>query len=181
MKNSKNTILQIKKYFIFLSFLVILFLGFISVSPSKSSAQGTIQCPLSGWAWAGYVNPNLGFNGSNYFWGMEGMGWLSFSGTNSGAGGGTYRVIKDQQTGYLTGTSGNDGYAWSSNVGWIRFGGLTGFPATAANARVVGNNVTGWARACAVFASGCSGNLADPWYRGGWDGWVSLSGGAYGI
>src|SRR3989344_2310711 len=174
MKNSKNTTPHDQKYFVFLSFLAILFLVLVFVFPSKSNAQ-VIQCPLSGWGWAGYVNPNLGDNGSNYLRDMEGMGWLSFSGTSSGAGGGTYEVVKEPN-GDLT------GYAWSSNVGWIRFGGLSGFPAGGGNAKLVGNSsITGWARACAVFASDCSGALAPNYYRGGWDGWISLSGGSYGI
>jgi len=177
MKNSKNTISHIKKYFVFLSFLAILFLGFVFISPSKSNAQAT-QCPLSGWGWSGYINPNLGFNGSNYLRDMEGMGWLSFSGTNTGAGGGSYEVVK-QTNGDLT------GYAWSSNVGWIRFGGLSSFPASGGNAKIVGSSVTGWARACAVFASGCSGDLDEDYYLGGWGGWISLSGtagsGSYGV
>lgn len=80
------------------------------------------------------------------------------------------------------------GYGWSDNYGWIRFGGLSGFPSGtgtyAGNARVNGNGtpstsddfVEGWARVCSVFATGCSGALADSLTSGGWDGWISLGG-----
>ena len=36
--------------------------------------------------------------------------------------------------------------------------------------------ITGWARACAVFQSGCSGALKNNTELGGWDGWIKLSG-----
>lgn len=72
------------------------------------------------------------------------------------------------------------GYAWSSNIGWVKFDGLSSFPSSAgtvaASARVTGTypNVTfeGWARACAGTVTGnCSsmGSRTD-----GWDGWISL-------
>lgn len=35
-------------------------------------------------------------------------------------------------------------------------------------------NVTGWARACSVFESGCSGTLKSDNERGGWDGWIKM-------
>ncbi len=69
------------------------------------------------------------------------------------------------------------GYAWSSNVGWIKFGGLAGCPGTGAcNARLnIGTNqLEGWARACVVTANhDCTGLLDVS--AGGWDGWVSLN------
>ncbi|MEK7499972.1 MAG: hypothetical protein AAB649_05200, partial [Patescibacteria group bacterium] len=60
---------------------------------------------------------------------------------------------------------------WSSNIGWIQFGSLSGFPTgtgtQAQNANINGNNLKGWARALS--------------YGGGWDGWISLSGAGYGV
>jgi hypothetical protein len=41
--------------------------------------------------------------------------------------------------------------------------------------------VTGWARACAVFVSGCSGTVRSDISTGTWDGWISLSGVGYGL
>ena len=64
------------------------------------------------------------------------------------------------------------GYAWSSNIGWIKFGGLSGFPTgdgtQAQNANINGNNLKGWAKALSADDNG-------------WDGWISLSGSGYGI
>ena len=58
------------------------------------------------------------------------------------------------------------GYAWSANIGWIQFGGLSGFPAGGGNASIVGSatpgwKIQGWARALA--------------YGDGWDGWISFN------
>jgi len=89
------------------------------------------------------------------------------------------------------------GYAFSSHVGFIKFGGLSGFPTgsgtIADNAKVnlTTGKLTGWARACAATVKG-----GDPLVPGdcssmqsrtdGWDGWISLSGdtnngGTYGV
>lgn len=73
-------------------------------------------------------------------------------------------------------------YAWSSNVGWIDFAPTTGYPSPPNNGVQMdaSGNLTGWARVCSVFAAGCSGSLANDYYRGGWDGWIKMSGPAYG-
>jgi len=122
---------------------------------------------------------------SGYAWDSN-MGWISSSGT---------------WVNLTTGSSGNygvelfgnnfQGYAWSSNAGWIRFNpvitvsGGDALPVEATDAHGVkleGANVTGWARACSVFANSglsdtaCSGNLKDDSKRGGWDGWIKMSG-----
>ncbi len=89
------------------------------------------------------------------------------------------------------------GYAWSSNAGWISFGcgqsngaggilcsensGAPDYPSGAGTSpfgpRVdLTNKLVGFARACSVFASGCSGPLRDILELGGWDGWISLNG-----
>ncbi len=88
----------------------------------------------------------------------------------------------------LSGTS-LIGYAWSSNIGWIKFNptigsgddalpsGQSGGPVsleTNASGNITGN-VIGWARACSVFQSGCAGSLRSDSERGGWDGWISLN------
>ena len=120
---------------------------------------------LVGWAWS------------------DTIGWISFNSTNDHdpiAGG-------VQQSGVNYGvhiTAGGDlcgnnscsvpGYAWSSNIGWIQFGGLSSFPSGSGtqgiNAKVNGNNLQGWVKAIAA-----DGN--------GWDGWISLSGAgpSYGV
>lgn len=82
------------------------------------------------------------------------------------------------------------GYAWAdvprafaagvpASIGWISFNSsdLGGCPTAPCEAQVItlNGNLSGWARACAVFLdrNGCSGSL-DP-QAGGWDGWISLS------
>jgi len=172
MEKLKQKIDLIKKYSIVSSGIAVFILSLLFISPAKSEAQASI-CPLSGWAWSGYSRQLFG---GWTVW--EGVGWVSFSGNISGSSG-TYEVAADQN-GWL------NGYAWSENIGWVRFGGLSGFPTTGGvvsnNVRIeINNELTGWARACAVFASGCSGALAPDYYRGGWDGWIALRGSASGV
>ncbi|MES2023378.1 MAG: hypothetical protein V4439_01720 [Patescibacteria group bacterium] len=125
--------------------------------------------------------------GSGYAWSAndgDGMGWLSFNCTSGGNCGDTnYEVTADRTTGDMT------GYAWSPNYGWIKFGGLSGFPTgggtTPANAKLDYHTgiMTGWARFCSVAAtpSLCSGWPGTNNTNGGWDGWVSLNGTGYGV
>ena len=67
------------------------------------------------------------------------------------------------------------GYAWSDNIGWIKFGGLSGFPGGGSNAAVnaAGTEVTGWARACGGTLSGNCSSMTN--HTDGWDGWISLN------
>lgn len=74
------------------------------------------------------------------------------------------------------------GYAWSSNIGWITFN-QSGCPASVSNctpgAAVTWNTdgsgtVHGWARACSVYVSNCSGTLKDDSALGTWDGFIAL-------
>ncbi len=166
-----------KKIFI-LSAIVVAFgiyIGFYGFAMSANTQS------LSGYGW----------NADTSTGGVGGMGWLGFNGAN-------YGVDLDKDA-YLL------GYAWSSNYGWIKFGGLADFPVgagtTTANAQLINGELTGWARACSTFQSGCSGDYyygnshPDPLifndlstnpYLGGWDGWISLSGnslngGKYGV
>lgn len=95
------------------------------------------------------------------------------------------------------------GYAWSSNIGWITFNtapytvynpttdGATMLdhcppsgdtdPGESCGAYVLwGTNggsavpLKGWARACSVYISGCSGTIKPSYSTGAWDGWISL-------
>lgn len=144
---------------------------------------------------------NNQYNVSGYAWSSN-IGWIQFKGMTQGANPNCYGVhFQSQQPPALNGSF--SGYAWSSNIGWIRFDpviGLIGGPngddlpaqATLPSAHGVqlesdGITVTGWARACSVFEdqSQCSGTLKDDSTRGGWDGWISMSGsaggGTYGV
>lgn len=112
---------------------------------------------LHGWAWSSHI------------------GWVEFNCEDvSVCGTANYKVVYDDVSGNLT------GYAWSSSIGWINFNpSLTGAPDSAGAARVVNaatGEVRGWIRACTVFLSGCAGSLKYNAYRGGWDGWIKLSG-----
>lgn len=78
------------------------------------------------------------------------------------------------------------GYAWSENVGWLKFGGLSGFPTTdptviSSNAKIVTSGgvryLKGWARFCSPVA-GLPSCIPGENYsmNGGWTGWVSFDG-----
>lgn len=100
------------------------------------------------------------------------IGWINMKGSN-------YAVKID-----TTGTTRNlSGYGWSSNIGWVSFNGAenSGCPTGTCQARVEWGTsggpsvlVKGWARACSVFAAGCSGALKPQSDLGGWDGFISL-------
>ncbi len=96
-----------------------------------------------------------------------------------------------------------NGYAWSSNLGWLKFGNgdiilsngtlydadgtgeLSGFPnvsgygqqqARISNAGNQPGDVYGWARFCAGTVGGaCATMTSDLTGTGGWDGWVALA------
>lgn len=108
---------------------------------------------------------------SGYAWGAA----------NSGNGDGSgYGFVFFQGEGYGVNVSGDAlvGAAWSPLLGWIDFGGLSGFPETGptycgtgnCNAHIEGDNVYGWARLRTH-----KGNDSD------WDGWISLRGAGYGV
>jgi hypothetical protein len=80
-----------------------------------------------------------------------------------------------------------NGFGWAPHVGWVQFGGLSGFPATGeattnANAKFVlqsdGNyKLTGWAKI--LSGDQCPGTLPDGTpcvYDDLWDGWISFDG-----
>ncbi len=88
--------------------------------------------------------------------------------------------------GVNVGLDGNiTGYAWSSNIGWIGFdpaGPYPQAPSYSGRVDIYGDLsgcgergwICGWARACSVFQSGCSGLMIPDSERGGWDGWIFL-------
>ncbi|MDZ7726608.1 MAG: hypothetical protein U5L75_03455 [Candidatus Campbellbacteria bacterium] len=114
----------------------------------------------------GAVGPCSEHDLTGYAWSSN-IGWISF-GCESGASI-DYGVDWDFSSGNLT------GYAWSSSVGWISMNpGST--PSTSVTFNNTGDSLVGWARACSVFASGCSGSLRPNSERGDWDGWLKFSG-----
>ncbi len=184
---------------------ILISIVFLQSIPVKSSA---IQ-NFSGWAWeaddnTGYVvvsqqgGSGLGSGGIKVGGDLNsgggspelmnppgGLGWLSFNCTSGGNCATTdYGVDIDKITGELV------GYAWSPNYGWLKFGGLDGFPVgdgtTSSNASIdlATGKVSGWVRFCAgadnpITCKGSSNlNILK---NGGWDGWVSLRGTGYGV
>lgn len=134
-------------------------------------ASAAVSNDLSGFAWS----PN--------------SGWLSFNCTDASpsCSGTDYGV---DVTGSAP-TKTLSGYAWSSSLGWITFNSAdmamtllpesatcntAGYPPCSPTAIFTTSDgkVSGWARACTVFASGCNGLLKSNDERGGWDGWISL-------
>lgn len=133
---------------------------------------------LSSKSTAGSLNAKFG----DYAW-SENIGWIDFQPKNSSG---------VPLGGVSIDSSGNViGYAWSENIGWIRFGGLGNFPTgpgtVAANAKIVGSDLIGWARACSgMYKTSmteshitCDGNENSR--TDGWDGWISLGGTNYGV
>jgi len=99
------------------------------------------------------------------------IGYIQFSG--NALDGTEYKAGYDPVTGLIS------GYAWSQ-IGWIHFDPSGPFPSvpgsSAFSARLDSGKIKGWARACAVFESGCNGALLPIEIRGGWDGWIALEG-----
>ena len=169
MKLFKNKIKNRK----LLSILTLsLFFLLISFGISFAQTGGN----MTGWAW-GAVDSN---HDGSYTPGVDGgIGWLSFScadlaGQCSAS---NYGISLDASTGLLS------GYARSSSMGWVTFNAsdladcpsaLTSELSCAAQVDLMTGTVTGWARACSVFVFNCTGSLNPN--RGGWDGWIELSG-----
>jgi hypothetical protein len=149
-------------------------------------AQASYPLELTGYLWLGTQ-------------GDTGLGWVSMNCSNEGVcGSSDYQVQINADrtiTGYAWIGGGVDSVGTTVPGGFIRFGGV-GCPSGNidadgdCSARVIGANnsitntspaafsgyeFTGWARACAVFQSGCSGALKSTSERGGWDGWISLN------
>ena len=138
---------------IFLAFLVLASLTFFS---QTAHAAGT---PLSGYAWSSNI------------------GWISFA--SQGEGTIAYGVSLQPQSGNTRDLS---GYAWNDQIGWIYFDSSLGGPAGGGDAwgarlDVPTGKFSGWARACVVFQSGCSGSLKTSTELGGWDGWIKFGDG----
>jgi len=102
------------------------------------------------------------------------IGWVSFNSDDLPNSSVDYSVRINDDDNTL------EGYAWSSNLGWLRFGSdLTGPDGNDAEwgAKIEGDKLTGWARFCSVYVSGCSGATKDinGTELGGWDGWLKMN------
>lgn len=116
---------------------------------------------------------------TGYAWSPN-VGWLSMNCTNESCASTNYDVEVGSG-----GTRVLSGYAWSSNIGWITFDAakLSGCPSGTCNAQMNSANglISGWARACSVFVSNCTGALKPDDELGGWRGWIKLRGSTYGL
>jgi len=116
--------------------LIIFGISFLTVPTNRVLATASEN--VTGWAWSSTA------------------GWISMNDTNSGSGGGSYGVYYDGSAKTLT------GFGWSPNAGWVCFGstcttqcpGLTPAGGAATTAVDASGNVTGWAKACNLGASG---------------------------
>lgn len=141
----------------------------------------------SGYAWgADYTDLNTNGSQNTPEEIQGGVGWISFNCLNEP---GTCGIAENYGVNINPTTFDVTGYAWSSSYGWIKFGGLSGFPTgnstTSANAKFVGTYnagvfngyLTGWARFCSGASNpdSCLGFVTSD-KNGGWDGWISLKG-----
>jgi len=153
-------------------------IGFYISGNYQKIARAAIQ-ELGGFAWSARPVP-FGTD-------LGGPGWISFNCLDGGVcATSNYRVVYDDVSGLMS------GYAWSGQqcpntppgdpcrvgIGWINFSPSSPYPDGAGAARInlSTGSVTGWARACAVFQSGCMGALKPNYERGGWDGWIKMAG-----
>lgn len=143
----------------------------------------------------GFADAAAGDLLSGYGWSPN-TGWLSFNCTNYSppCSGTTHGVT----VGSGASTRQLSGYAWSSDIGWITFNasdminsepncGNAGYSPCAPTATLnvaAGlsyGQVSGWARACSVYQTGCSGAIKSDDLLGGWRGWIKLRGSNYGV
>ncbi len=168
-------------------------MGFINVSHAASTQHACTHnsghncVDIKGYAWGADDKP------------FGGAGWINFNNTSSGSttntgGNASYKVEFDRNDLSL------QGYAYSENYGYIKFGGFTegagNYPVAAAckggtndnancNAQLVavngGYELVGYARFCFVYQSGCSGNIRPSYELGGYDGWIAFKGSNFAV
>lgn len=118
-----------------------------------------------------WTSPPSSVEMHGYAW-SDNIGWISFNCDNHAISSCTDYKVEINDDGTLS------GHAWSDNIGWIQLGGLGTPPGSNGGAHLeeIGSDlfIYGWARACSVFVSGCSGALRPSLELGGWDGWISL-------
>jgi hypothetical protein len=139
------------------------------------------------------VQADTGSNMSGYFWSSN-IGWIDLNDCSDPTNAATCTGPSYGVSVLPTAPGTISGYAWSPNIGWITFNDpscpLSGCtPGAHATWNSNGSaTISGWARACSVFASGCSGTLKAPAYLGScdsgvwtgtdpscaWDGYIAL-------
>jgi len=142
---------------ILLGALLLVLAGSAWFSAPQTTSAAVGSGPITGWAWS------------------DNIGWISLNCTTGSATGGSVCSTSDYKL--TLNTNGTvTGYAWSANIGWIQFGGLSSLPgSTGGQARInpAGDQLYGWARACAGTTSGDCSSMTSR--TDGWDGWISLN------
>lgn len=216
MRFSSKLILAAVFFFLLAVTTVLINVGGIDSAKKVSGQSSTVSVDLCGFAWGATNEDNNPNDGTD-----TGIGWLSFNSKDCDANGdGTsdnplcpqprdangqpipipsYKVTMSGDGGGSLGSL--TGSAWSPNIGWVKFGGLsasempnsfgTGQGTWQDNAQVVNYNGTlgsdfrnsselrGWARACAGTNGGADGftggNCTGANRTDGWQGFISLS------
>jgi len=167
MKNIKNSKKIGKLVLLGGLFITIALITILNLPGEKVIAQTGGGCTLDAWGWSAYLDS---------FGKLGGIGWTSFAKNDNDINQLDYGVTVNPDNGKMS------GYIWSDCIGWIRFGGLSGFPTgggtMASDATLVGNDLKGWVRACSVSAdANCTfSSLKSDAELGGWVGWIALSG-----
>lgn len=158
-----------------------------SLPPVPWELQYMSQFPITGRAWSDMPNGVDEVMNPNGLQVGRGAGWLGFA-----------DMVPYDAMGFLPRFDMFGfvrGYIWSPYIGWIRLDpDETSFPTSPGvnpgpakinlwvdqySATVSGTGAwSGWARACAVYQSGCSGAVKpiNGPELGGWDGWIALRG-----
>jgi hypothetical protein len=142
------------------------------------------------------VYAGTGQNVGGHAWSSN-VGWIKLNNCTDPQNSSTCASPTDYGVSFASTDPGTgSGMAWSSNIGWISFGN-TGCPSGAvpgctggtyadwANPNTDGSvNIKGWARACSVYVSGCSGTEKVASNTGAWDGYIALkdpTGSSFGV
>jgi hypothetical protein len=149
----------------------------IGGSPFSIDINNEITFTASGSGFYQQIATCVEHNFTGYAWSSN-IGWISFSCENE------FNLGEGNNFGIDINNINKtlSGYAWSSNIGWISFNSesVVGCPGGGdCNPRIEEldastNKIVGWARACSVFSSGCSGDLKSNDERGDFTGWIEL-------
>jgi hypothetical protein len=184
----------------------------MNFSKLKLSVLLSVVAVLAIFICVSMVRADTGSNMYGYAWSSN-IGWIKLNDCDDPSNSGTCNPSASYGVSVLpTGAGTMSGYAWSSNIGWITFNSV-GCPTTGCTPGAYADwahpnsdgsvNIKGWARACSVFASGCSGVLKDSSVLGtcdssttnidkdpscNWDGYIALdsvsgggTGGSWGL
>ncbi|MES2224663.1 MAG: hypothetical protein V4478_01610 [Patescibacteria group bacterium] len=132
------------------------------------------------------IQADAGSNMYGYAWSSN-IGWIKLDDcdTPSGSSSNCYSATSYGVSVLPVAPGTLSGYAWSSNIGWISFN-ATSCPIAGCTPGAYADwdhknsdgsvNIKGWAQACSVYVSGCSGPLQSAAILGGWDGYIALDG-----